>query len=118
MEFDTLLDDLYTDEIKILRYTKTKLVGGKQKASLLPPFKTVASVQAMEGRERENLPDNYRQKYVVKLYLGIPLLLDDDKKKQRADNVIIAGEEFEVISIKKHSGLDMDHYEAVIARVN
>jgi len=119
MSFDMLMDDLYTDEITVIRYSKTKLVGGKQKASALPPFKTMGSVQPVGGRERENLPDNFRQRYVVELFVSIPLLLDDDKKKQRADNLRIEGEEFEIISVEKYKGLDdMAHFQALAARVN
>jgi len=121
MSFDSIMDDLFTDEIKVLRYTKTRLIAGKQKASLLPPIKTVGSVQPLEGRERENLPDNFRQSYVLKLFVPIALLVSDEKKNQRADNLLIEGEgseEFEVISSKKHRALDMGHYEVIAARVN
>jgi len=109
---------LANENIDVVRWGKSRLVGGKAKASKQPPFKAVAAVQAVGGRERETLPEGRRQSYVIKLYTEIKLLIDDDQQKQRADLVRIDGEWFEVFQVERFKGIGMDHYRSFAARLN
>jgi hypothetical protein len=118
MSTDCLLDTLGNVEITVTRFSTGKLIGGKLKASAKPTFKVTASVQPINGKEREFLAEGWRQSYVVKLYTKEKLLTSDDKKAQKADLLSIQGESFEVISVERNVGLGMDHYKVQAARRN
>ena len=116
MTTSALLDCLGNEQVTVTRFGKTKLVGGKHKASKMKPFRVVASVQPIKGREREFLPEGFNQRHVVRLYTETKLLLTDEKTRQRADLLTIDGEEFEVIMVETHKGLGLDHFKVYAAR--
>ena len=105
-------------EVTVTRFAKGRLVGGKFKASKQRPFKVKTRVQPVNGREREFLPEGWRQKYLRKLYLEERLFTDDDQNAQRADLLTIEGEEFEVMQVEKRKGLGLDHFKVFAARRN
>ncbi len=115
----SILNTLGNSEVFVTRWGKGKLVGGKLKASKLTPFKLVnPAVQPLNGREIETMPDNRRQSYMVKLYTAEKLLVSDDKISQRADLLMIDGEEFEVFQVSSHRGLGLSHFKSFAARRN
>ncbi len=117
--FNDLLNcDLSRVEVKVTRFTKGRLIGGKLKASMLRPFVILAAAQPLTGRERETLPEGRRQIKTLKLYTETSLLVDNDKANQRADLVEVRGELFEVFEVWEQRGLDMDHFKVFIAKVN
>lgn len=109
---------MYEETIIVTRWGKTKLVGGKHKASKIQPFKLAASVQPVSGRARESLPEGFRQSYVIRLYVEKELLTSDDKKKQRADLLQFEGEMFEVIVVERNRGIGLNHFKVFAARIN
>ena len=116
--FTKVLDCLENTQICVTRFLPGRLVGGKVKASKKQPFKIRAGVQQINGREREDLPAGWRERYIVKLYTDRPLVVSDDKKKQRADLLEIEGEFFEVIMVAPFRGLNLNHFKCFAARRN
>jgi hypothetical protein len=118
-DFDSLLAcDLSTHVVKVTRFTKGRLVGGKLKTSKNRPFAMPASVQPLNGRDKEMLPEGRRQSHTYKLYTKEQLYVSDDRAGQKADHVEIDGEMFEVFMSEKERGLDLDHYKSFAARLN
>lgn len=105
-------------EIKVTRFTKGRLIGGKLEASAQRPFVLQAAAQPLTGRERETLPEGRRQIKTLKLYTDIPLLVSNDKLNQRADLVEVECEDYEVFEIHKQRGIGLDHYKVFIAKLN
>lgn len=117
-ENQSVLDCLSNLPILVTRFMPGRLVGGKLKASKAKPYYISASVQVANGREREYLPEGWRQSYVVKVYCTEKLLVSDDQKNQRADLLTINKENFEVIVTEQQRGLGLDHFKVYAARRN
>ena len=104
--------------ITVVRYGKGRIVGGKLKASKQRPFTVKAAVQPMTGRERESLPEGWRQRRLVKVYTNERLLVSDDKREQRADLLFFDDEEYEVLESEQHRGVGLDYFKTIAARRN
>jgi len=113
-----ILATLGNTKICVTRHTQGRIVGGKRKVSKKRPFHIEAGVQQINGRERELLPEGWRQSYIVKVYTDKRLYASDDAKNQQADLLEIDGERFEVVMQAPFKGLDLDHFRYFAARAN
>ena len=114
-----LLSTLGNTEVRVIRFGRGRRdTGGKLKASIKDRFRILASVQPIRGREREFLPDGFRQMHVIRLYVEEELCTSDDKLGQRADILEIGSESYEVIAVEKRAGLRLSHYKVFAARSN
>ena len=116
--FDEILGELGNITVYVQRYTKTELRGGRQKSSAMQPFKVKARKQRVTGRDLEILPEGKRTFNILKLYFETPIYGDDSQKKQKADKLLIGKETYEVVNVEEHTGLDLDHFVVLAARVN
>jgi len=115
---ELLKSDLSRTEVRVVRFTKGRRIGGKLKSSAKQPFVIKAAVQPLSGRETETLPEGRRQMHVLKLYTQTKLFVEDDKNDLRADLLEIDGETYEVFKSEKYTGLGLNHYKVMAARVN
>lgn len=63
----------------------------------------LGSVQPLNGRELENLPEGQRVKESIKIYTATELKTVDEVNQIKADVVIDGGKRYEVQTVDRHS---------------
>lgn len=75
----------------------------------------VASVQPITGDELERLPEGIKSRRPAKLYTKTEVKQKDTAAQTPPDQIIWAGETWEVLSVERHTW--GDYYKAMIGRV-
>ena len=80
-------------------------------------FEIIASIQPIDGKTMQQLPEGERSMEMRTLYTTTELLTVDEQGQRNPDVVTIDCEEWEVHKVEKWFPL-LDHYKCIIIRMN
>lgn len=80
-------------------------------------FNITASVQPLQAREMDMLPENRRDSESFRLYTDTLLLVADRRTGVNADKVAISGSDYEVVSCATWQNDIINHYKAVVVKL-
>lgn len=98
----------------VTRTTNGALVKGKAGAGTPSSFSVTGSLQAVNGRELQALPESFRADEVRVLYTLTELRTVSDT--HQADKLTIDGEPWLVIRVEKFPAFGDTHYRVYVAR--
>ncbi len=78
----------------------------------------LASIQPATSKDMQNLPEGRRTRSTFALFTDTELLTSDDgASPKKADQVTIAGDVFEVMAVERWQNNVINHYRAVVSKV-
>lgn len=112
----------FAEPVKIRRFRKTEYANGKAIEPKFKEFTIRASVQPLDPDETLNEDQGQRDKKAVRIYADDELINVDEKTKQKGDQVLFAGEWFEIQKVEHWRGsgffAGILHYKAIAYKVS
>ena len=113
-----LIESMAAQNVSLTRQAAGSLVSGL----FVPGVETVsnirAAVQPLNGEDLVSLPEGQRQRESYKLFSVTEMKTASEEGATRSDKVSFYGREFEVQQVQRQIGLGMDHFKAIVMRVN
>lgn len=103
--------------------TGTRYSAGSNAKGIITPGSTspisfTSSVQPLNGKEMETLPEGRRQAETYRLYTDFALNTVDEKNKVKADRVVIFTKTFEIIKVDVWQNQVIPHYKAIASLID
>ena len=76
-----------------------------------------ASVQPLSGKDKESLPEGFREKAGYKLYTDTEMKTVDEKNGISADQVTIDGLLYEVVTVGVWQNSIINHYKVIVSLI-
>lgn len=77
-----------------------------------------ASIQPLNGKELESLPEGRREKDTYNIYTDFQLRTVDEEGNTNPDQVDIFGQSFEIIKVDTWKNNVIPHYKAIASLIN
>ena len=106
----------FSEAITITRKAAGTYVSGVYIPGVTSSINAIASIQPLNGKELQALPELQHAKEVYKIYTSTELLTVNDALGTRADIVSFGGKTFEVQKVEPWQ-YDFTFFKAIITRV-
>lgn len=114
----SLIESMSAQNVILKRQSTGSYVNGIFVPVPLGDLTIRAGVQPTSGEDLISLPEGQRERESYKIYSVTEMQTAKENTQKKADVLEFYGKLFEVQQVQRHFGLGLDHYKAIVTRLN
>lgn len=118
MNSEALIESMSAQNVTLIRGSAGSIVNGLYIPGSTTTSTIRAGVQPAVGEDLISLPEGQRERESYKIYSVSQMKTNDETAGIKADVLAFYGAEYEVQQVQRHYGLGLDHWKAIVTRVN